>query len=213
MACRFFGLNTEGIAYMKPYPRPVRLKRETIWSERREPLSSMAEAAVAAVLEADDPETWWHGGHNQAFDVTGNGVKVDAKVAFVEEGRTRGSKQTCLAYMGSRREHTGGSEVREGVDYYALAVPGENASVTVDLDLRVAVAPIQFSVYLVPADQVPVFFLRGERKRDGAIGDGMVRYCPLDMARRFLVAGPNPRGDKVPTLTGANPGTGATPAT
>lgn len=175
----------------KKYPRKVAVKDNTEWEGRREPLAAMAEAAVAAVLWADDPHTLWNGGHNQAVDVTGNGVTVDAKVAFIEPRRTRGKKQLCLAFMGSLREHKGGKEVRDGVDYYALAVPlAESATVHVGKDLAVSVKPVQFTIYLVPAADVAQVFLRAERMRDGVIGKGMVRCCPVGDAERYRVAGP-----------------------
>jgi hypothetical protein len=149
----------------------------------------LAEAAVAELLGRRDPGgVWWKGGRNKGWDVSGAGLAVDAKAAFVQTKVVDDEPEVCLGFMGSPARSTG-AEAREGVTYALVLLQHDDD----DGPQTTAVAPtirldatVRYAVFGFSAAEINSLFLRPWLKDRSRRRLGGNLYLPL---RRALDGG------------------------
>ncbi|MFB2580898.1 hypothetical protein ACEXQD_06575 [Herbiconiux sp. P15] len=130
-------------------------------------------------LKKDEPR--WLGGNKPLIDVTGAGLRVDAKVAFREKVHlSEGRLVEAVGFMGANRE----IQARDGVTHYGL--------VEVDMPGRfrrrgskyVYIAVGTARLFMVPAADINAKFVRKWRQ-DGTQGSGANLYLPVDEIAQY----------------------------
>lgn len=181
-------------------PTPV-LDLDYYWTNCGEFRPAICEAVYAALkanqrareLAPEPHDVVWSGGHRTAIDVHWKAHAVDVKRAFTGFIATRGGiKEWHLGFMGSSRD----KEVREGVTHYALVIPVESPTLTVNSDLTVSMdaSMMRFAVFEIPRDVVNTAFVRGDIL-SGEVGRGRNRWARLADMEQYKIADTTPPGN------------------
>ncbi|GEL48059.1 hypothetical protein CHO01_31750 [Cellulomonas hominis] len=147
--------------------------------------SFLAEAAVAELLHREDPHgVWWAGGRNVGWDVSSGDLKVDAKVAFIDNVNVRGVNELCLGFMGSPKR-SDGDEAREGITYALVLLhhEGNDGPQTSAHEPIVRLdATVRFAAFRFSTDEINTLFSRPFLKDGIGRRRGGNLYLPLRTA-------------------------------